>query len=143
MFSYRIAGFFFVRLNFRSAQKIWIFVSLIFISCACTLCGKIFVLSSKRTKRTNFRTDGEKTLYGIRFHIFFNCAFIISFSTVSQASGYLQHVLDELEEKTPALQQLRRNYDTAMKNCDQLTTQLTTTVEVSTLVEPPIRDPLR
>ena len=28
-------------------------------------CGKIFTLSSKRTKRTNFRTDGKKTLYGI------------------------------------------------------------------------------
>ena len=27
-------------------------------------CGKIFVLSSKRTKRTNFRTDEKKTLYG-------------------------------------------------------------------------------
>ena len=47
-----------------------------------------------------------------------------------QASGYLQHVLDELDEKTPALQQLRRNYETAMKNCDQLTAQLTSTVEV-------------
>ena len=23
-------------------------------------CGKIFVLTSKRTKRTNFRTDGKK-----------------------------------------------------------------------------------
>ena len=51
-----------------------------------------------------------------------------------QASGYLQHVLDELDEKTPALQQLRRNYETAMKNCDQLTAQLTSTVEVYTNV---------
>lgn len=45
-------------------------------------------------------------------------------------SNYLQQVLEELDEKTPALQQLRRNYDTAVQNCDQLTTQLSTTVEV-------------
>ena len=27
-------------------------------------CGKVFVLSSKRTKRTNFRTDEKNQLYG-------------------------------------------------------------------------------
>ena len=43
--------------------------------------------------------------------------------------------MQELDEKTPALQQLRRNYDTAVRNCDQLTSQLKSTVEVSVWYE--------
>ena len=54
---------------------------------------------------------------------------------IFQVSNYLQQVLEELDEKTPALQQLRRNYDTAVQDCDRLTTQLGSTVEVGGLGE--------
>lgn len=54
---------------------------------------------------------------------------------IFQVSNYLQQVLQELDEKTPALQQLRRNYDTTIQECDRLTTQLSSTVEVGGMEE--------
>ena len=32
--------------------------------------------------------------------------------------------MQELEEKTPALQQLRKNYDSTLQNCEQVTQKL-------------------
>lgn len=38
--------------------------------------------------------------------------------------NYIEEVNQELEEKTPALQKLRRDHDQAVLNCDQLTNKL-------------------
>lgn len=38
--------------------------------------------------------------------------------------NYIEEVTQELAEKTPALQQLRKDHDQAVSNCSQLTTKL-------------------
>ena len=38
--------------------------------------------------------------------------------------NYIEEITQELAEKTPALQQLRRDHDQAMNNCNQLTVKL-------------------
>ena len=38
--------------------------------------------------------------------------------------NYIEEVTQELAEKTPALQQLRKSHDQAVSNCNQLTTKL-------------------
>ena len=48
--------------NFRSAQKIWIFVSLIFVSCARAHAPHPYARALS-SKRRNFRTDERKPLY--------------------------------------------------------------------------------
>ena len=43
--------------------------------------------------------------------------------------NYIDEVQQELEEKTPALQKLRRDHDQAVFNCDQLTIKLNSLFE--------------
>ena len=42
----------------------------------------------------------------------------------SRLNNYLEQIMQELDEKTPALQQLRRNYDSTLQNCEQVTQKL-------------------
>ena len=39
-------------------------------------------------------------------------------------NNYIEQIVQELDEKAPALQQLRRDYDLAEQNCSQLTQKL-------------------
>lgn len=41
-----------------------------------------------------------------------------------ELDNYIEEITQELAEKTPALQQLRRDYDQALTNSNQLTTKL-------------------
>ena len=48
-------------------------------------CGKIFVLSSKRTKRTKFRTDEKNPLYGTNFQVLLQLyGFHVNVATLSK-----------------------------------------------------------
>ena len=44
-------------------------------------------------------------------------------------NNYLEQILKELDEKTPALQKLREDYDLATKNCTELQQKLETVIE--------------
>ena len=44
-------------------------------------------------------------------------------------NNYLEQILKELDEKTPALQKLRRDYDIAVENCTELQRKLELVVE--------------
>lgn len=46
-----------------------------------------------------------------------------------ELENYVEQVSQELEEKGPALQQLRIDHDRAVLNCDQLTTKLNSLFE--------------
>lgn len=47
----------------------------------------------------------------------------------SHLNNYLQQILQELDEKTPALQKLRRDHDLAVKHCSDLQQKLESVIE--------------
>ena len=57
--------------------------------------------------------------------------------------NYIDEVNQELEEKTPALQKLRRDHDQAVMNCDQLTTKLNSLFEECEMLRVESEDSVR
>ena len=61
----------------------------------------------------------------------------------SRLNNYLEQIMQELDEKTPALQQLRRNYDSTLQDCEQVTQKLNAMFEECELLRMESEDAVR